>query len=129
MGKNIKQRGTVLLENISIGTDIEEIKRFEGKETNFTFLSKVFTTPELEYSLKTKSPAQHLCARFCAKEAIVKALTGLDIKDVYYSDIEIINRKDGLPCAKIAKYPNLKIKVSLSHCKDYATANTIIEKL
>lgn len=117
-----------MLENISIGTDIEEIKRFEGKETNFEFLSKVFTTSELEYSLKAKNPAKHLCARFCAKEAIVKALTGLDIKGVYYSDIEIINRNDGLPCATIAKYPDLKIKVSLSHCKEYATANAIIEK-
>lgn len=117
-----------MLENISIGTDIEEIRRFEGKETNFTFLSKVFTTTELEYCLKAKKPAGHLCARFCAKEAIVKALTGLDIKDVYYSDIEITNREDGLPLASIEKYPNLKIRISLSHCKEYATANAIIEK-
>ena len=66
-----------MLDNISIGTDIEEIRRFEGKETNFDFLSRVFTTSELEYSLKSKSPAKHLCARFCAKEAIVKALSEL----------------------------------------------------
>lgn len=118
-----------MLENVSVGTDIEEIKRFEGKETNFAFLSKVFTTQELEYCLKSKQPAKHLCARFCAKEAIVKALTGLDVKGVYYSDIEILNRNDGLPQANIKKYPDIKIRISLSHCKDYATANVIAERI
>ena len=118
-----------MLENVSIGTDIEEIRRFEGKETNFAFLSKVFTTSELEYCLKAAKPAKHLCARFCAKEAVVKALTGLDIKDVYYSDVEILKREDGLPFVCIQKHPDLKIKVTLSHCKEYATASAIIEKL
>ena len=118
-----------MLENISIGTDIEEIKRFEGKETNFEFLSKVFTTAELEYSLKDRNPAKHLCARFCAKEAIVKALSGINIKDVYYSEIEILNHSDGAPYATISKYPDIKIKISLSHSKEYATATVLLEHL
>ncbi len=117
-----------MLENISIGTDIEEIRRFDGKETNSNFLNRIFTTSELKYCLKNAKPAEHLCARFCAKEAIVKALTGLNIGDVYYSDIEILNSEDRLPCAYIEKYPNLKIRVSLSHCKNYATASAIVEK-
>lgn len=120
-------KGITLLDKIAIGTDIEEIRRFEGKETNQAFLSKVYTVNELEYCLKFKYPAQHFCARFCAKEAIVKALSALGIKDVYYSDIEIHNEKDGTPFASIEKHNDIRVRVSLSHCKNYAMASAIVE--
>ena len=118
-----------MLDKISIGTDIEEIRRFEGKETNRAFLSKVYTISELEYCLKFKNPAQHFCARFCAKEAIVKALSAIGIKDVYYSDIEVHNEKDGTPYATIEKHTDINVRVSLSHCKNYAMASAIVEKI
>jgi len=117
-----------VINNIAIGTDIEEIKRFEGKspQKDKPFLTKIFTKKELEYSFKSGTSAQHLCVRFCAKEAVVKALSSFDIKDVFYSDIEILNRQDGAPYALIEKYPNLNVKISLSHCKTYATATAIV---
>ncbi len=119
-----------MLDNISIGTDIEEISRFEGKnlEGDKIFLNKIYTTKELDYCFKNAQSAQHLCARFCAKEAVVKALSGLGIKDIFYKDIEITNRTDGYPIVIIKKYPELKVKISLSHCKTYATATTIVQK-
>ena len=109
-------------DQLSIGTDIEEIRRFENKtlEKNENFLKKIFTPKELDYCFKTKNYAQHLCARFCAKEAIVKALSEFEIKDVLYNDIEILNLQSGKPYAKILKNPNIKIKLSLSHTKDIA---------
>ena len=115
-------------DSYGIGTDIEEIRRFEGKtqDKDKTFLNRIFTKNELEYCFRTQNSAQHLCARFCGKEAIVKALNNLNIKDVFYSDIEILNQKDGAPYAIIEKYPELTIKISLSHCKTYATAFVII---
>ena len=111
-------------ENISIGTDIEEIERFKDKsrENDFHFLNKIFTEKELDYCFKDKQSAQHLCVRFCAKEAVVKALSEFNITDVYYSDIEILNHENGSPYCKIAKYPDIKIKLSLSHSKTYAVA-------
>ncbi len=114
-------------ENISIGTDIERIERFENKsrENDSHFLNKIFTEKELDYCFKNKQYAQHLCARFCAKEAVVKALTDFNITDVYYKDIEILNRENGSPYCIISKYPDIKIKITLSHAKDYATATVI----
>ena len=114
--------------NISIGTDIEDVARLEGKTLNNDelFFRKVYTAKEVEYCFKHKSPALHLCARYCAKEAVVKALSDFDIKDVYYSDIEILNREDGSPYVILKKYPDLKVKVSLSHCKTYATATALV---
>lgn len=116
--------------NISIGIDIEEIKRFENKsiENDSNFLKKIFTDKELDYCYKSKNYASHLCARYCAKEAAVKALSDLKINDVYYSDIEILNLGNGMPYIKIEKYPDLEIKISMSHCKSYATASVLISR-
>ena len=115
---------------ISIGCDIEEISRFKTKslEKDFEFLNRVYTKKELKYSFKSRNHAQHLCARYCAKEAVVKALSDFKINDVYYSDIEILNENNGMPYVELNKYPNLKVKISLSHCKTYAVATALIIK-
>ncbi len=114
-------------EDIALGIDIEDISRFKGKtpEKDKDFLTRIYTDDELEYSFKSSKPEGRLCARFCAKEAVVKALSEFNISDVYYSDIEISNKEDGSPQISVEKYPNIKFKVSLSHCKTYATASVI----
>ena len=114
-------------DKFSIGTDIEEIKRFENKtrENDASFLERIYTQNELDYCFSKSLPQFSLCARYCAKEAVVKALTLYGIKDVFYSDIEVFNREDGLPFIKIKKYPQIQVKVSLSHAKTYACANVI----
>lgn len=115
-------------ENIAIGTDIEEVERFNNKtkDNNERFLNRIFTKNELDYCFSKKNFAQHLCARFCAKEAVYKALSELDIKDVYLKDIEILKKDNFIPFAKIEKYPNLKIRLSLSHTRKYACANVFV---
>lgn len=112
--------------DLSIGTDIEEIDRFKGKtlEKDKHFFSHIFTENELGYCFSKGIPAQHLCARFCGKEAVIKALYPLNITNL--KDIEILNTENGIPYVKIKKYPNLNIKISLSHSKKYATATAII---
>ena len=61
-----------------IGVDIEDISRFNNKtlENDSVFLEKIFTQNELEYCYKQKNYASSLAARFCAKEAVIKALSG-----------------------------------------------------
>ena len=114
-------------DKLAIGTDIEEIERFEGKnlDSDKKFLERIFTPNELEYCFSKSNPAQHLCARYCAKEAVVKAISLYGIKDTYYSDIEVLNCENGTPLCKINKYPDIEIKISLSHSKKYATANVL----
>ena len=109
---------------MAIGVDIEDINRFEGKSEEF--LNRVFTPVELEYCMKYSNPESHLAVRFCAKEAVVKALSEFNITDVYYKDIEILNKLNGQPFVIIEKYPQLKIKLSLSHDKNSAVAMVVI---
>lgn len=113
---------------IGIGTDIEEICRFENKDpvNDKNFLMRIFTKKELDYCYSSKNFASHLCARYCAKEAVVKALSEFGIYNVFYSDIEILNNEKGVPSAHINKKSDLNIKISMSHCKTYATATVII---
>ena len=87
--------------NLSQGIDIEEIIRFEKYENdiNSKFLSRIFTKNELDYCFSKKNPAQHLSARFCAKEACIKALFPFENKKLFLKQIEIINKKPGAELA------------------------------
>jgi holo-[acyl-carrier protein] synthase len=111
-----------------IGCDIEEISRFEGKNEDKEFLNILFSKNEQQYCLSNDQYAQHLAARFCGKEAIIKACYSAGIIDISYGDLEIINDEDGVPRVNFLKdIPVIPmVQVSLSHCKNYAMANAII---
>lgn len=111
---------------IAIGCDIEEISRFRGKENDSHFLETVCTPAEISYIQTQTNPSQHLAARFCGKEAILKALSKFGIS-LELSEIEIINDETGRPIATIQNNKmGLKIEISLSHCKTYAMAQALI---
>lgn len=119
---------------LGVGIDIIEIDRIKKSVDRFgdRFLNKVFTETELTYSLKKKNKFQHLAARFAAKEAIYKALSG-DTSEVYsWQDVEIFNEVNGMP--KVKFYGSLKdylnkdkdLKISISHSENYVTAVAIL---
>lgn len=118
------------MQNIGIGTDLEEIRRFENfKDTAFSaFLTKNFTRNELDYCLSKDAPAPHLAARFAGKEAVIKALYSLNITHIFYPFIEILNDDHGVPYVRINtdKTEKLLIKISLSHSAEMALAFCII---
>lgn len=118
-------------EKFFIGVDIEKIARFENKtlKNDKAFLKLIFTETELKYCFAKAKPGQHLAVRYCAKEAVVKALTGFAIKNVLYNEIEILKDVNEMPYVRLPKYPNLNIKLSLSHANDMAIAYTIVTKL
>lgn len=107
-----------------IGCDIEAIERFEGKDRADGFIQKVFTEGELDYCFSCSNPAQHLAARFAAKEAVVKALNSGGIDSVGLDEIEVIRDEKGIPSIKTKPFNgrNLKYYISLSHCDKYALA-------
>ncbi|NGX51179.1 MAG: Holo-[acyl-carrier-protein] synthase [Chlamydiae bacterium] len=112
-----------------LGNDIIEIDRIRKTiERHGThFYNKVFTEAELEYCLSQADPATPLAGRFSAKEAIAKALgTGLG-KSVSFLDIEILNDDLGRPFPTFTDsfndfFNTPHILISISHCKEYATA-------
>jgi len=121
---------------VGVGVDIIEISRFKeaSKKWGKNFIDKVFTPREKEYSRNKKNSAQHFAARFAAKEAVFKAFG--DEKDSIqkWTDIEIINDRNGKPTVvfhssaeKLKKSRNVSdVMVSMSHCKDYAVANAVL---
>lgn len=119
-------------ENTGIGVDIEDISRFKGLtvEKDARFLDKIFTEKEKGYCFCRARPEQHLAVRFAGKEAVIKALSSLDIKGPVYRDIEIINDRKGTPAVSILKdgYEGLRILISLSHSEESAVAFVIAVK-
>lgn len=118
------------IKNLSVGIDIEDIKRFDKYSTDKhnRFLEKIFTKSEIDYCFSYKTPSKHLAARYCAKEACVKAMTKLGIKDVYYNQIEVYRDNFGGVSIRLVdkkKYSHITFQVSLSHSKDTAVANVL----
>lgn len=113
---------------IGIGCDIEEIDRFESKVNDEEFLKTVYTAAEIAYCQAKFFPAQHFAVRWCAKEAVMKALAMMNIVSVPYSDIEVIRDEYPVPRIEVKNHPRLRILVSLSHCNRYAIAQVYIKR-
>lgn len=107
---------------MAIGVDIEDIERFKDKSD--AFIKRVFTDGERDYCLKYSKPESHFAARFCAKEAVIKALTALDITDISYNEIEVFHNENMCPQIRILKNLDKKVKflLSLSHDRSKAIA-------
>jgi len=115
---------------MAVGVDIEDIKRFEGKSQRF--IDRIFAKDEQSYCFSKSIPTSHFAVRFCAKEAVIKALNSLDIKHPELNEIEIYHDANGcpkikLPCSK--EYSNLKVDVSLSHDRTKAIAFVTISEM
>jgi len=107
---------------MAIGVDIEDISRFEDKSDEF--LDRIYTKLEQEYCSSKPNPASHFAVRFCAKEAVVKALNSIGINHPRLNQIEIYHGENKAPKIRFfdSKYNDLTIDVSLSHDKTKAIA-------
>ena len=104
---------------MKIGTDIVEIARVEKAIKKINFLEKIFT--EEEINLINKKGTSTAACNFAGKEAVAKAL-GTGFRKISPKDIEILRKENGEPYVKNRE----DIKISLSHCKEYAIAMVII---
>lgn len=123
--------------NYYCGTDIIEVERVKKAILSTPgFKEKVFTPLEIEYADKKSDVTRflHYAGRFAAKEAIYKSLSKID-NGITLNEIEIINDSNNKnrpfvnilkPTLNILQKGNkLIIDVSISHVKEYATANAI----
>jgi len=112
-----------------LGIDIVELKRIsEAINRNSKFVKRILTGKEQSYfdRLSYRRKVEFLAGRFAAKEAFVKAV-GSGIGKLYsWQDIEIIPAENGKPLLQ-TKTAIGKIHLSISHSKEYAVANVIIE--
>jgi holo-[acyl-carrier protein] synthase len=71
-----------------VGIDLLDIARLErALERRPRLAERLFTDGELGYAGEKAQPARHLAARFCAKEAVVKALA---LEHWAFREIEVV---------------------------------------
>lgn len=116
-----------------IGIDIIELKRIERLlDKNDKFADRMFTGREKEAfgRLTGQRRIEYAAGRFAAKEAFVKA-AGTGISKAYgFQNIEVLNEPNGRPVlyAFVDGVPGAKVHVSISHSREWAAAQVIIEE-
>ena len=114
----------------SVGLDLLEIDRLErALERRPRLAERLFTDAEREYAASRARPGQHLAARFCAKEAVAKAL-GLQAWS--FRDVEVTSA-GGPPevplhgaVAERAEALGVTVRISLTHTRTDAGAVAIL---
>jgi holo-[acyl-carrier protein] synthase len=105
-----------------VGLDLLEIARLErALERRPRLAERLFTESERAYAAARARPAQHLAARFCAKEAVAKALA---LEAWSWQDVEVVVADSGAP--EIVLHGPLAgrgpVAVSLTHERGMAGA-------
>ena len=121
---------------VGIGIDIADIKRIAKSVESDAFHRKVFTPDELKTCGEIKNKAECLAGKFAAKEAFMKAI-GMGIRqEIWFTQIETLNRETGEPYIQVSGEAERKLKelnvtrihVSISHDSHVAVAVVILEK-
>lgn len=112
-----------------IGVDCADVGRWRRMLRALTSgaAGRMFTRREHEYCRSFADPAPHYAARWCAKEAVFKALSGLAPADL--RRIEIRRGKDGAPQVSLpGGLRGLVVKLSLTHTAKVAMAVAVAER-
>ncbi len=113
-----------------VGVDLLEIERLErALERRPRLAERLFTDAERAYAAAKARPAQHLAARFCAKEAVAKAL---GLSSWSFTDVEVVATA-GAPEVRLqgragarARQLGAKPTISLTHTDTTAGAVALI---
>ena len=117
-----------------IGTDIIEINRLSELISNIKFMTKYYTEEEIRYIFERSNNAESAAAMFAAKESMAKAL-GTGFVGFGPHDVEIKHDDNGKPSIVLHEKAKLiaerhgitNIQLSMSHCRQYATAYVTAE--
>lgn len=106
-----------------LGIDLLEVDRMAAAlQRTPNLKDRLFTEGEQVYAEAQASPAMHYAARFCAKEAVVKAL---GLTEWNAREIEVVHTTSGAPAIVLHGSLALAgdVAVSLTHTK--ATAGAV----
>jgi holo-[acyl-carrier protein] synthase len=110
-----------------LGIDLLEIDRFEQVlERRPRIAERLFTDGERAYAAGKARPGKHLAARFCAKEAVAKALA---LEGWSFTDVEVV-ATEGAPDVRLsgaagARAGELGVQVRLSLTHTDTTAGAV----
>ena len=121
---------------LGIGTDIVEICRIREAVNKWgeKFLKRIFSRREIDYCFFKRDPFPHLSARFAAKEAAMKAMSGF-ITHIGISDIEVLNEPSGRPYIVLDENlnslvpGNAVLHLTMTHERSHAAATVIVERI
>ena len=116
----------------AIGLDLLEIERLERALDRRPRLgSRLFTDAERAYAESRARPASHLAARFCAKEAVAKAL---GLSGWSFQEVEVIDT-GAAPAIRLAGRAARRAEelgvipaVSLTHTGHTAAAAALLSR-
>jgi len=114
-----------------IGLDLLEIGRLErALQRRPRLARRLFTDAERARVEELGGHPRHLAVRFCAKEAVAKALA---LRDGAWHDVEVLGGGDGPPeirlsgrAAERAAELGVQVEVSLTHSKGMAGAVALL---
>lgn len=107
-----------------IGVDIESSQRFKESAADDHFMNLIFTEKEIRYCNHKKEPYISFAGKFCAKEAVIKAID----QKLSMKAIEILNDESGKVTVFIDGEPKKDIFCTISHTSDYAVAFVVIDQ-
>ena len=120
---------------IRTGTSIIEISRIKKACRNKRFLSDYFSADEIREIITHKISPAVVAENYCVKIAFAKAI-GTGMRVVRARDITILRDRLGSPFIITTGYAKLleqregfEFHVSVAHCKEYATASVILNKI
>ena len=119
---------------LGMGIDIVEIERVKKAIGSSRFWEKVYTLQERSFLDSRNRNPSSVAGNFAAKEAMAKAL-GAGFGVVKWTDIEVLRNSKGAPYVLLhgraleifEQMGGRKIWISISHSKEYAVAQAIIE--
>jgi holo-[acyl-carrier protein] synthase len=107
----------------AVGLDLLDIERLETALARRPRLAqRLFTEGERAYAAERVRPGQHLAARFCAKEAVAKALR---LTAWSWQDIEVVSGVDGPRVRLHGALAELDVDIDLSLTHTGATAGAV----
>jgi holo-[acyl-carrier protein] synthase len=115
----------------AVGIDLLEIERLERALARRPRLAeRLFTEAERAYAAGRARPGMHLAARFCAKEAVAKALA---LEAWSFRDVEVVGGGDRPPSVRLAGAAAARagalgatVSVSLTHTHGMAGAVALV---
>ena len=116
-----------------VGIDLLEIERLErALERRPRLAERLFTEGERAYAQTRARPVMHLAARFCAKEAVAKALS---LREWRWRDLEVLGGGDAPPEVRLAGTAaeragelGADVAISLTHTRGMAGAVAVLSR-
>lgn len=112
---------------------MQSVQEMEDSPALHSSLS-VFTQEELDYCIGRVEPMSSITGIFCAKEAFLKAVSGLgDFPSFRFTDVSVLHRKNGRPYLSLyggindfLKSNSMLVDLSITHTAGFASAVVIL---